>query len=283
MYKVKTKIPNRYNEPSSFMDVIYDMPTNSHSRSSLLMLNDHYRGLEVEYYRVKLNIDLSEFTDAKPFISKLALLEILRQAFNRNFLEKSKLNCEYCSKLVKIYGDTKLSRQHDCATVDHKVPLIDGCHWFDETNMAVCCYECNNVKGNIAYDDWIKMVNEKKEIKLSRLRRIEDYQKLNFGLIINRINELQDVESLQVIFNESSTIRNDIYTQLISEDNLEAEKLKENYLEATKIMLKSDFKMRLIISPLSLNKTFEQLYKEALGNKKWQKILLKYPKILNCK
>ena len=127
------------------------------------------------------------------------------------------------------------------------------------------------------------MVNEKKEIQLSRLRRIEDYQKLNFGLIINRINELQDVESLQVIFNESSTIRNDIYTQLISEDNLEAEKLKENYLEATKIMLKSDFKMRLIISPLSLNKTFEQLYKEALGNKKWQKILLKYPKILNCK
>jgi 5-methylcytosine-specific restriction endonuclease McrA len=40
------------------------------------------------------------------------------------------------------------------ATVDHKQPQSKHGDKFDYKNLAVCCWDCNNEKGNKSWNEW---------------------------------------------------------------------------------------------------------------------------------
>lgn len=139
------------NDCGKFSNLILSEPTNSHSYASLIMLSDYYRWQEVEHYSKKYGVNLTEFADCGSY----TLLKIIRQAFNRHFLRNAKMRCEYCDKVTTLPTDKKHSN-HNHASVDHKRPLHDECDWFDDSNLVVCCMECNGKKGNMTYSDWLK-------------------------------------------------------------------------------------------------------------------------------
>ena len=59
--------------------------------------------------------------------------------------EHGMLNCSYCDKKdLKI--ETKAIEL--LATIDHVLPVSKGGAMFDESNLKVACYECNQKKGD---------------------------------------------------------------------------------------------------------------------------------------
>lgn len=98
-----------------------------------------------------------------------------------------KLYCEYCKKgPLKIYSfdyskivapinnknfrkvkfNNKFNK-NDGATTDHKDPISKGGDKFDYSNLAVCCSNCNQRKGDMSYDNWINMLKKNKKINES--------------------------------------------------------------------------------------------------------------------
>lgn len=147
-------------DSNKHINIIIGEPTSAHSLSSLVLLSDYYRGLEVQYYANKLNFNIYDEEYKK--CSNYALLKILRQQFSSRFLKESVLICEYCQNPVFIKdGDkNKNINKNNLATVDHKIPLIDEPDWFDETNLAVSCSKCNNEKGPLTKEEWLKQKNK---------------------------------------------------------------------------------------------------------------------------
>ena len=160
--------PSKY-EPSKIRNIITCEPTSTHSLASLILLTDHLRYLEVKSLCEKLEVDL--FTIDYKGIGNYELLKILRQIFNRRFLKSKPLICEYCGKETILAEDGKKVR-HNTATVDHKIPLVEDCDWFDETNLIACCHDCNGKKGDISHADWIDeltKISHKKMLKQQTL------------------------------------------------------------------------------------------------------------------
>jgi len=147
-----------YRQPSSNNDngkschVILTEPTNAKTFASIVLLNDYYRGLEVDYFSKKYNINIFDKPEYKN-LSNYTLLKVIRQISQRKFLEKSNLICHYCDKPVKL-SNGKTSRS--TATVDHFVSQKEHCDPFDETNYRVCCSKCNNEKGELTYQEWMQ-------------------------------------------------------------------------------------------------------------------------------
>lgn len=105
---------------------------------------------------------------------------------NLEFLKHQKsilgdLYCEYCNKgPLKIYDfdyskitnpinnkkynkirfNNKFSKK-DGATADHKTPISKGGDLYDYSNLAVCCSNCNQRKGNMSYDTWMNIISKK--------------------------------------------------------------------------------------------------------------------------
>ena len=144
--------PSRY-EPGKTVNIIFGEPTSVQSLASLVLLTDYFRHLEVKSWCEKLDVKLSKIDYGK--CSNYELLKILRNIFNRRFLESKSLICEYCKKPMVLSEEGKKQR-HDTATVDHRIPLLEDCDWFDETNLVACCHDCNNSKGDISHSDWIE-------------------------------------------------------------------------------------------------------------------------------
>jgi hypothetical protein len=154
--------PSANNENGKMRNVILCEPTSSHSFASLIMLADYYRWLEVYHYSTLYNVDITNPTFNN--CGSYQLLKCIRQAFNRKFLEKSALTCEYCNK--KVFIAEGKSKRDDTATVDHRNPLHNECDWFDKTNLVVCCYKCNGKKGNMSYTEWLQHLTNISQKKL---------------------------------------------------------------------------------------------------------------------
>jgi len=61
--------------------------------------------------------------------------------------------CHYCQKRLTP----------DNFVLDHKVPLTKLTsreEMMDESNLVVCCRECNVRKGSLDYDEFIRRMNE---------------------------------------------------------------------------------------------------------------------------
>ena len=160
-----------------------DNPTTNKSLSAGLML------------RNKLS---EEETEVAPGLYTAGLKKQLLRAFrnrkgdliqllnNINFLkdelkDKGILKCEYCNSGPLIIYDTfsnkveksKFIKPHsfnksDGATCDHKQPISKGGVRLDKNNLAVCCNACNQLKADITYDDWMKVVLP---VRLSNIKK----------------------------------------------------------------------------------------------------------------
>ena len=147
---IKYHVASANNENGKFCHVILTEPDNPKTFASAILLSDFYRGLEVDYYSKKYNIDI--FKPEFKNLSNFNLLKIIRQAAQRKFLQKSNLICEYCKTPVKL-SDGK-NRNRFTATVDHFIPQKQGYDPFDEGNFRVCCNKCNTEKGELSYTEW---------------------------------------------------------------------------------------------------------------------------------
>lgn len=113
------------------------------------------------------------------------LLRILVLANNLKFLkdtlkEKGRLKCEYCDKGPLIIYDVRPDKFSNLidnpyyrlnldfdpewgATCDHKDPQSLGGDKFDYSNLAVCCYRCNQRKRSMPYKQWMERIGKTNE------------------------------------------------------------------------------------------------------------------------
>ena len=137
---------------TSVNDIIYNDETpNIKSLASLVLLNDYYHYLDVDY------VD-----ERKELIKYLRL----RQKFLKRVLNKKRvLVCHYCGKshLDIGYEDMKLAylnnTNKNLATIDHKIPRKICDNPLDTKNWLVSCKKCNREKGDMNYDEYINLKN----------------------------------------------------------------------------------------------------------------------------
>jgi len=180
-------------------DVIFDEPSFSTSPASGILLKDYLRDEEgketlkmLKKYKEMTREEKREFFRQK---SK-KLEEWLGVPLNNlQFLkdrqeEVGTLRCEYCNKgPLKIYdfnptgitlkeiGNKRFRFEsnfnpEDGATCDHKQPMSKGGDKYDYENLAVCCNDCNKIKGNMSWEDWVKKMNVK-ESNLKSLNHLD--------------------------------------------------------------------------------------------------------------
>jgi hypothetical protein len=147
-----------------------------------ILLNNKFRREEMDSIITALQ------QGAKPeefSIEDPKLLRILVLANNLKFLkdklkEKGRLQCEYCGKGPLIIYDVapdkfsnlidnpyyRLNQDFDAewgATCDHKDPQSLGGDKFDYSNLAVCCYRCNQRKRSMPYKQWMERIGKTNE------------------------------------------------------------------------------------------------------------------------
>jgi hypothetical protein len=133
-----------------------DEPIYPRSYSSLLLLNDYYKNLDVEF----------GIYDWRYYF-------IARRTFLRR---KKKENggfwiCHYCGeKIYKIQERNKIAQKnnHELITVDHKNPKEECEDITDSKNFIECCYKCNKNKGNKSYEEFTQ--NNKKHESRKKFR-----------------------------------------------------------------------------------------------------------------
>lgn len=167
---------------------IWDEPTSAKSPSAGVSLKDELRELEFQDLIKTLSHDeLDNKSKSRlrkeRFKSKSDKLAVTLN--NLRFLkdeqkEKGELRCEYCGRgpLViyditedelkrgpqKIDGKLRFNTKFnpkDGATCDHKQPQSKGGDKFDYSNLAVCCYRCNQRKGNMDWEKWSDVLNNR--------------------------------------------------------------------------------------------------------------------------
>jgi len=97
---------------------------------------------------------------ADPHIKSLASLVLICKKYKRNeveewlefrddFLDRNKpLVCVYCGKKDLLKDPTGKKQPKNLATIDHVKPLSKGGSRYDESNLVVACYACNQAKGD---------------------------------------------------------------------------------------------------------------------------------------
>lgn len=154
-----------------FRHLVFDDPKSPSSFSSSILL--------------KKDLQDQEFLDTIDSISHgninpedLKDKKIHQVIYNLRFLKEKKrevgdLHCEYCNKgPLKIYDiypyKTKSNKtrirftkfnKEDGATCDHRTPISKGGDPYDKKNLSVCCYECNQKKGNKSWEDWRELIS----------------------------------------------------------------------------------------------------------------------------
>ena len=165
------------------IDKIYnDEDAHVKSRASGILLKDKLRKEEMDSILTALE------NGARPEdfnTEDHKLLRILVLMNNLKFLkdtlqDKGKLQCEYCGKGPLIIYDVvaskfknlidnphyKLNQNFDPewgATCDHKDPQSLGGDKFDYSNLAVCCYRCNQRKRSMPYKQWMERIGKTNE------------------------------------------------------------------------------------------------------------------------
>ena len=138
---IKEKISSRRNMNNIIFN---DSPDNPKTLSSYVLL--------VNYYQER-DITFQEENDWRYYF-------IIR----RHFLRKKKKEngghwkCHYCGKVItKMQKRNTKWQQPWCVTVDHVIPKSDpNCDILDTSNMVESCSKCNNKKGTIPYDEFVK-------------------------------------------------------------------------------------------------------------------------------
>ena len=71
--------------------------------------------------------------------------------FRKKFVKSRKKHCEYCgkTKMRKVSNKKGKPAHSNALTVDHAIPISLGGKRFDESNLRICCWECNSAKGSM--------------------------------------------------------------------------------------------------------------------------------------
>ncbi len=101
------------------------------SLAALLLIKNDYMHLDPE---------------ANPHISWKIYKRRRKQVLKEHFAKYGKYICAYC-KRDDLTADIRQSDPRR-VTIDHIVPISRGGNLTSRLNMAVCCSECNNKKGN---------------------------------------------------------------------------------------------------------------------------------------
>lgn len=153
-------------------DVILDDPSTNLSASAGILLRQRLKREEIQEVHNILNhfncpITLNDAINYENAI-KLNNFKFLKDRKSENI----SLYCEYCNRgPLKIYGYSLSALKRgrffssfnaiDGATCDHKEPISKGGDVFNYNNLAVCCSSCNEKKGNMTWENWIKEINLK--------------------------------------------------------------------------------------------------------------------------
>lgn len=170
-----------------FYNTVYDEPTSAKSTGMLAMLNadlakQEFREILKKYppgtpdWAVRRG-ELAKKTGKmdKNYLKLLVTLNNLQ--FLKDMSKKGPLYCEYCNDgplviydIAKTPTEAELNdpnyrfnqefKAEDGATCDHRTPQSKGGDKFDYSNLAVCCYKCNQKKKNMHYDEWLSLIKE---------------------------------------------------------------------------------------------------------------------------
>lgn len=177
-----TKIPF-YSSNSGSTKLVYmiydDEEPDSKSAASGILLKNQLREEEIESVVGLLGGDVPEHYLKDPKFLKL-LIVFNNLKFLKDKSKEGDLMCEYCnagplviydicrnSDNVKEFLKNPRYRLNikfdpdDGATCDHKIPKSKGGDKFSYDNLAVCCYKCNQEKGDMDYDKWLSISNRK--------------------------------------------------------------------------------------------------------------------------
>lgn len=170
-----------------FYNTVYDEPSSAKSTGMLAMLNADLAKQEFKELLKKYPAGTPDWAIRKGEIAKKTgqmskgYLKLLVTLNNLQFLKdmekKGPLYCEYCDEgPLVIYDITNTPSESDLnnpnyrfnqnfnekdgATCDHRIPQSKGGDKFDYSNLAVCCYKCNQKKKNMDYDAWMNSINE---------------------------------------------------------------------------------------------------------------------------
>lgn len=107
---------------------------------------------EVSSYAALILLKRKYYDIVEP--SYLVWLKFRMQLLTKWQKEKGDLFCEYCNKGPLIKEE---NNQHPyVATLDHKVSRANGGAEYDEGNLCVSCYECNQKKKDLNYEEFKK-------------------------------------------------------------------------------------------------------------------------------
>lgn len=71
--------------------------------------------------------------------------------FAKEFIDNNKnARCIYCEKKLN----------YENATTDHIIPISEGGN-NSQVNLMVCCFSCNNERGNLEFTEYLKIKNPK--------------------------------------------------------------------------------------------------------------------------
>ena len=84
-------------------------------------------------------------------------LMIAKRTFLRHQRKDGVWHCHYCGKTVTVMAKRKeRGRNTKCITVDHKTPVCQHEDVSDSTNFVCSCYKCNQNKGSMPYENYIR-------------------------------------------------------------------------------------------------------------------------------
>lgn len=183
LYKVSNEISSKNKK---FVDVIWDDPDNSKSKSSSILLKKDLQDRELEDVRRYLpnfpDYILKSYLkgdDAKYNKFKVTLNNL---QFLKDKAKEGDLYCEYCDKGPLVIYDFETKgltpedmtnpkhrfngkfNKNDGATCDHKNPQSKGGDKFDYSNLAVACYNCNKLKSNMSWKNWTYYMSKNPEV-----------------------------------------------------------------------------------------------------------------------
>ena len=121
--------------------VIFDEPWDASTYSAKVLLNRdlHWR-----------DCDFDRENDWR-------YLFIAKRTFLRHKRKNGQWFCHYCGKIItQMATRNQKWQKKSIVTVDHKDPACGVADKTDSTNFVPCCKKCNQRKGSLPYEEFIK-------------------------------------------------------------------------------------------------------------------------------
>jgi len=109
--------------------------------------------------------------------------------------KKSKIFCEYCKTELKTPVPYPY---YNVPSIDHKTPKVFG-GLNEFSNIAICCYQCNIVKGTMLSETYIKML---KLLSIDKKWSNKIMNELFIGRKANKLERLKKEEKKKVFLYE---------------------------------------------------------------------------------